>query len=64
MYCLDFGGGSLASLAGLPHVALVAGRSQPERVRQTVARRSPRRQLAAPGSGALSPPTDSVTSSW
>ncbi len=37
VYCLDFGGGSLGSLAGLPHVGVVAGRLQPELVRRTVA---------------------------
>ncbi len=37
LYCLDFGGGSLTSLAGLPHVGVVAGRLQPELVRRTVA---------------------------
>ncbi len=37
VYCLDFGGGSLSSLAGLPHVGVVAGRLQPELVRRTVA---------------------------
>ena len=37
VYCLDFGGGSLASLAGLPHVGVVAGRLQPDLVRRTVA---------------------------
>ena len=36
-YCLDFGGGSLAGLAGLPHVGGVAGRHEPERVGRTVA---------------------------
>ncbi|WP_131739492.1 type VII secretion protein EccCa [Actinomadura roseirufa] len=36
-YCLDFGGGSLASLAGLPHVGGVASRLDPDRVRRTVA---------------------------
>lgn len=36
-YCLDFGGGSLAALAGLPHVGAVAGRGQPDLVRRTVA---------------------------
>ncbi|WP_026252788.1 type VII secretion protein EccC [Streptomyces sp. PsTaAH-124] len=36
-YCLDFGGGSLASLAGLPHVGGVAGRLDGERVARTVA---------------------------
>ena len=37
VYCLDFGGGSLSSVAGLPHVGVVAGRLQPELVRRTVA---------------------------
>jgi S-DNA-T family DNA segregation ATPase FtsK/SpoIIIE len=37
LYCLDFGGGSLGSLADLPHVGAVAGRLQPELVRRTVA---------------------------
>ncbi|MFD0665614.1 type VII secretion protein EccCb [Thermocatellispora tengchongensis] len=36
-YCLDFGGGSLASLEGLPHVGGVANRLDPDRVRRTVA---------------------------
>ncbi|WP_405097157.1 type VII secretion protein EccCa [Micromonospora sp. NBC_01412] len=36
-YCLDFGGGSLAGLAGLPHIGGVTGRHQPERVLRTVA---------------------------
>ncbi|GAA3759750.1 type VII secretion protein EccCa [Streptomyces tremellae] len=36
-YGLDFGGGGLASLAGLPHVGGVASRLDPERVRRTVA---------------------------
>ena len=36
-YCLDFGGGSLASLAGLPHVGGIAGRLHPERISRTVA---------------------------
>ncbi|GHF24384.1 type VII secretion protein EccCa [Streptomyces griseoluteus] len=36
-YCLDFGGGGLASLADLPHVGGVASRLDPERVRRTVA---------------------------
>ena len=35
-YCLDFGGGLLASLAGLPHVGGVVNRMQPERVSRTV----------------------------
>ncbi|WP_329085333.1 MULTISPECIES: type VII secretion protein EccCa [unclassified Streptosporangium] len=36
-YCLDFGGGSLASLEGLPHVGGIASRLDGERVRRTVA---------------------------
>jgi S-DNA-T family DNA segregation ATPase FtsK/SpoIIIE len=36
-YCLDFGGGTLATLANLPHVGGVAGRMEPERVSRTVA---------------------------
>ncbi|WP_051158999.1 type VII secretion protein EccCa [Tsukamurella sp. 1534] len=36
-YVLDFGGGSLAGLTGLPHVGSVAGRLDPDRVRRTVA---------------------------
>ncbi|MFI9554108.1 type VII secretion protein EccCa [Nonomuraea endophytica] len=36
-YCLDFGGGSLASLEGLPHVGGVATRLDGDRVRRTVA---------------------------
>lgn len=36
-YGLDFGGGALASLTGLPHVGQVASRLDPERVRRTVA---------------------------
>ncbi|MHC0433748.1 type VII secretion protein EccCa [Streptomyces sp. O3] len=36
-YGLDFGGGGLASVAGLPHVGSVASRLDPERVRRTVA---------------------------
>ena len=36
-YCIDFGGGGLAALSGLPHVGGVAGRQDPERVRRTVA---------------------------
>lgn len=37
-YCLDFGGGSLASLRDWPHVGSVAGRGDPERVRRTIGR--------------------------
>ncbi|MEV0405336.1 type VII secretion protein EccCa [Actinoallomurus sp. NPDC050550] len=36
-YCLDFGGGTLAGLAGLPHVAGVATRMDAERVSRTIA---------------------------
>ena len=36
-YCLDFGGGSLSQLAGLPHVGGVASRLDADRVRRTVA---------------------------
>jgi DNA segregation ATPase FtsK/SpoIIIE, S-DNA-T family len=36
-YCLDFGGGSLAALAGLPHVGGVATRLDATRARRTVA---------------------------
>ncbi|MEO3928854.1 type VII secretion protein EccCa [Micromonosporaceae bacterium B7E4] len=35
-YCLDFGGGSLRSLAGLPHTGGVATRREPELVRRTL----------------------------
>jgi DNA segregation ATPase FtsK/SpoIIIE, S-DNA-T family len=36
-YCLDFGGGTLGSLASLPHVGSVAGRMDADRIRRTVA---------------------------
>jgi len=36
VYCLDFGGGSLTALSGLPHVGVVAGRAHPELVRRTI----------------------------
>jgi len=36
-YCLDFGGGALASVRSLPHVGAVAGRAEPELVRRIVA---------------------------
>ncbi|MGC4962256.1 type VII secretion protein EccCa [Gordonia sp. DT218] len=36
-YCLDFGGGSLASIVGLPHVGSVASRGDMDAVRRTVA---------------------------
>jgi DNA segregation ATPase FtsK/SpoIIIE, S-DNA-T family len=37
LYCLDFGGGALASLSDLPHVGVVAGRQYPDLVHRTVA---------------------------
>jgi S-DNA-T family DNA segregation ATPase FtsK/SpoIIIE len=37
VHVLDFGGGGLSVLAGLPHVGTVAGRQQPDVVRRTVA---------------------------
>ncbi|MGH4035325.1 type VII secretion protein EccCa [Actinomycetota bacterium Odt1-20B] len=37
LYGLDFGGGGMVSVAGLPHVGGVASRLDPERVRRTVA---------------------------
>ncbi|OYO24999.1 type VII secretion protein EccC [Enemella dayhoffiae] len=36
-YCLDFGGGALGSLRGLPHVGSVCGRLDVDRVKRTVA---------------------------
>jgi S-DNA-T family DNA segregation ATPase FtsK/SpoIIIE len=36
-YCLDFGGGSLAALSGIPHIGSAAGRLESDRVRRTVA---------------------------
>ncbi|MEO3977387.1 type VII secretion protein EccCa [Streptomyces sp. CAU 1734] len=36
-YGLDFGGGGLSSVSGLPHVGGIASRLDPERVRRTVA---------------------------
>jgi DNA segregation ATPase FtsK/SpoIIIE, S-DNA-T family len=36
-YCLDFGGGTLGALAGLPHVGGVATRLDADRARRTVA---------------------------
>uniref|UniRef100_UPI00047A3262 type VII secretion protein EccCb n=1 Tax=Actinomadura oligospora TaxID=111804 RepID=UPI00047A3262 len=36
-YCLDFGGGTLSGLSGLPHVGGVASRLDADRVRRTVA---------------------------
>jgi DNA segregation ATPase FtsK/SpoIIIE, S-DNA-T family len=37
VYCLDFGGGTLAGVAGLPHVGGVAARQDTTAVRRTVA---------------------------
>jgi S-DNA-T family DNA segregation ATPase FtsK/SpoIIIE len=36
-YCLDLGGGTLATLSELPHVGGVAGRADPERISRTIA---------------------------
>jgi len=36
-YCLDFGGGALASMCSLPHVGAVAGRGEPQLVSRIVA---------------------------
>ena len=36
-YCLDFGGGALSSVGGLPHVGAVAGRAEPQLARRIVA---------------------------
>ncbi|TQF68865.1 type VII secretion protein EccCa [Rhodococcus spelaei] len=36
-YCLDFGGGTLTGMSGLPHVGSVANRLDVDRVRRTVA---------------------------
>ena len=36
-YCLDFGGGSLSSVSGLPHVGAVAGRVERELARRIIA---------------------------
>ncbi|MEJ2579241.1 MAG: type VII secretion protein EccCb, partial [Kineosporiaceae bacterium] len=36
-YCLDFGGGTLGSLVGLPHVGSVATRLHPDLMRRTMA---------------------------
>jgi S-DNA-T family DNA segregation ATPase FtsK/SpoIIIE len=35
-YCIDYSGGALRTVAGLPHVGGVCGRDDPERVRRTV----------------------------
>src|SRR5699024_6777586 len=39
-YALDFGGGSLGSMRGMPHVGSVCGRLDTDRVRRTSAERS------------------------
>ena len=36
-FCIDFGGGTLASLDGLPHCGGVAGRREPDIVRRIFA---------------------------
>ncbi|MBF9072578.1 type VII secretion protein EccCa [Streptacidiphilus fuscans] len=36
-YCLDFGGGTMSALRGLPHIAGITGRHDPERVVRTIA---------------------------
>ncbi|WP_433205046.1 type VII secretion protein EccCa [Nocardia sp. CA-107356] len=36
-YCLDFGGGSMSGLVGLPHVGSVAPKMDADRVRRTIA---------------------------
>ena len=36
-YCIDFGGGTLTGIAGLPHVGSVVSRLDPDGVRRTVA---------------------------
>jgi DNA segregation ATPase FtsK/SpoIIIE, S-DNA-T family len=36
-YCLDFGGGALSPVSGLPHVGAVAGRAEPELARRIIA---------------------------
>ncbi|MER5963487.1 type VII secretion protein EccCa [Streptomyces sp. NPDC002057] len=36
-YCLDFGGGTLSGLRGLPHIGGITGRHDPDRVTRTIA---------------------------
>jgi S-DNA-T family DNA segregation ATPase FtsK/SpoIIIE len=36
-YCIDYGGGGLAALEGLPHVGSVASRLEPDKVRRLIA---------------------------
>lgn len=67
IYGLDFGGGGMAAVSGLPHVGGIASRLDPERVRRTVSevygccgaarstsgrRASPRSRTSAPGASA------------
>ncbi|MEU6083603.1 type VII secretion protein EccCb [Streptomyces sp. NPDC047108] len=59
-YCLDFGGGSLQSLSGLPHVGGVASRLQPDQVHRTVADMTAlldrrQREAAEPGADSHTP---------
>ncbi|MEJ3742195.1 type VII secretion protein EccCa [Actinomycetes bacterium KLBMP 9797] len=56
VYCLDFGGGALTALRGLPHVGGVAGRQDTAAVRRTVgdiATRLADRERGAPVDGHL-----------
>ena len=56
VYCLDFGGGGLSDLAGLPHVGTVAGRSNADLVRRTVVEiLAVLRRREAAGTGAEDP---------
>lgn len=58
-YCLDFGGGSLASLRGLPHVGSVAGRLDVDRVTRSINEVKAlidRRENAFPAAGVESMP--------
>jgi S-DNA-T family DNA segregation ATPase FtsK/SpoIIIE len=60
LYCLDFGGGSLGGIAGLPHVGAVAGRSQPELVHGaiTMVNRILRRREGVFGAAGISSPRE------
>ncbi len=57
VYCIDLGGGSLSTIAALPQVGVVAGRTQPDLVRRTVAtvERALADREAAAAAGASSP---------
>jgi S-DNA-T family DNA segregation ATPase FtsK/SpoIIIE len=57
-YCLDFGGGALATLAELPHVGVVAGRRDADLVRRTVAEVSAVLRGRASGAGTDEPAGD------